>query len=131
LAALGESTVGIGVVIVTRDFSIDVPFDVSFEKRDIGGPSAGLAYALAITDILVEEDLAQGETVAATGTIDAFGQVGPVGGVEAKTVAVERAGAELFFVPEREVGLVEEDEVQVRGVSTLEEALRALGFSSA
>jgi PDZ domain-containing protein len=131
LAALGESTVGIGVVIVTRDFSIDVPFDIRFEERDIGGPSAGFAYALAITDILVEKDLADGKTVAATGTIDAFGQVGPVGGVEAKTVAVERADADLFFVPEREVGLVEEDGVQVRGVSTLEEALRALGFSSA
>jgi PDZ domain-containing secreted protein/Zn-dependent protease/CBS domain-containing protein len=130
LSALGESTVGIGIVIVTRDFSVDIPFDISFEERDIGGPSAGLAYALAVTDMIVEEDLAGGETIAATGTIDAFGQVGPVGGVEAKTVAVERAGASVFFVPEREVSLVDEEDVEVQGVSTLTEALRVLGFSS-
>jgi PDZ domain-containing secreted protein/Zn-dependent protease/CBS domain-containing protein len=121
-----DGAVGIGVIITTRDFDIDLPFDVDFEEYDIGGPSAGLVYALAITDILDERDIAGGKAIAATGTIDFDGRVGEVGGVGPKTDAVRAAGADLFLVPEGELGQALGDGVDVRGVSDLEEAVSVL-----
>lgn len=118
--------VGIGVVVETRGLDVDLPFEVSFPDRNIGGPSAGLAYALAISDMLDERDLARGRSVAATGTIDLDGDVGLVGGVPQKAIAVERAGADLFLVPEREVEQADRDGLAVRGVGELEEALALL-----
>jgi PDZ domain-containing secreted protein/Zn-dependent protease len=119
-------TVGIGVVITTRDFEIDLPFDVDFEDYEIGGPSAGLVYALAITDIIDERDIAGGQTVAATGTIDFDGDVGLVGGVGPKTDAVRSAGADIFLVPEGELGQALSGGVDVEGVTDLDEALSIL-----
>jgi PDZ domain-containing protein len=88
----------LGVSVDTR-VKPDLPFKVSIQAGDIGGPSAGLAFALAILDALSGGKLTNGHVVAATGTISPSGQVGDVGGVREKTVAVERAGAQLFFVP--------------------------------
>ena len=130
LSGAAEGTVGIGVFITTRDFDVDLPFEVEFQERQIGGPSAGLIYALAITDLLDESDLADGRTIAATGTVDIDGSVGPVGGVAPKAVAVDDAGADVFFVPEREVDDVNIDSLNVQGVSDLEDALRSLERSA-
>jgi PDZ domain-containing secreted protein/Zn-dependent protease/CBS domain-containing protein len=127
LEQLPEGGVGIGVVITTVGFDVDLPFDIEFRERNVGGPSAGLAYALAITDMLDAQDFADGQTVGATGTIDVDGEVGPVGGVEEKAVALVDADADFFFVPEQQVDEVTTDEIDVRGVSSLEEALRVLG----
>jgi PDZ domain-containing protein len=127
LEQLPEGGVGIGVVITTVGFDVDLPFDIEFRERNVGGPSAGLSYALAITDMLDAQDFADGQTVGATGTIDVDGEVGPVGGVEEKAVALVDAGADLFFVPEQQVDEVTTDGIDVRGVSSLEEALRVLG----
>ena len=80
------------------------PVKVSVHTADIGGPSAGLAMTLGIIDKLSGGDLTGKRTVAATGTIDAQGDVGDVGGVAQKTIAVERAGATVFFVPPQEYG---------------------------
>ena len=118
--------VGLGISIDTRDLEVDLPFEVSFVRRDIGGPSAGLAYALAIADILAEEDYARGRVIATTGTINADGDVGPVGGVEQKAVAADDAGADLFLVPGEEVGAAEDADARVHGVGTLRQALEAL-----
>jgi PDZ domain-containing protein len=126
LSGAAEGTVGVGVFITTRDFDVEVPFDITFRERQIGGPSAGLIYALAITDLLDERDLADGRTIAATGTMDIDGSVGAVGGVAPKAVAVEDAEADVFFVPDREVDEVSIDSLNVQGVSNLEAALRAL-----
>lgn len=88
----------LGVVVETQqDFTY--PFPISIDTREIGGPSAGLAMTLAVVDELSGGRLTGGRTVAATGTISPDGSVGPVGGVAQKTVAVERAGATVFFVP--------------------------------
>jgi PDZ domain-containing protein len=76
-----------------------LPFAVKIDSDQIGGPSAGLAWTLGIIDSLSGGGLTGGRTVAATGTIDPDGTVGAVGGVEQKTVAVERAGASVFLVP--------------------------------
>jgi Lon-like protease len=114
---------GLGVQVTTRDLRVDLPFDISFQQLDVGGPSGGLAYALAITDMLDQADLAQGRRIAATGTIDVNGEVGPVGAVDLKAVAAEDADADLFFVPEREAGDVDADEdLRVRAVRSLDEA---------
>jgi len=77
----------------------DFPFPVSINSDDIGGPSAGLAWTLGILNSLSGGRLTGGRIIAATGTIRPDGSVGDVGGVQQKTVAVERAGATLFLVP--------------------------------
>ncbi|HEX2274981.1 MAG TPA: CBS domain-containing protein [Acidimicrobiales bacterium] len=118
--------VGLGVSIDTRGLDVDLPFEVSFARRNVGGPSAGLAYALAIADMLAEQDYARGRVIATTGTIDAGGEVGPVGGVEQKAVAADDAGAAVFLVPAGEVEAAEDADARVHGVETLRQALDAL-----
>jgi PDZ domain-containing secreted protein/Zn-dependent protease/CBS domain-containing protein len=127
LEQLTAGGVGIGVVISTVDFNADLPFEIQFKRRNVGGPSAGLAYALAITDMLDARDYANGESIGATGTIDVNGEVGPVGGVEEKAVALVDANADVFLVPQQQVDDVTTEDIDVRGVSSLEEALRVLG----
>jgi PDZ domain-containing protein len=131
LSGAAEGTVGVGVFITTRDFDVRLPFKIDFRAREIGGPSAGLIYALAITDLLDEQDYADGRKIAATGTMDIDGSVGAVGGVAPKAVAVEDAGADVFLVPDREVDDVIIESLNVRGVSDLEDALRVLDRSAA
>jgi PDZ domain-containing protein len=77
----------------------DFPFPVTINSDDIGGPSAGLAWTLGILNSLGGGHLTGGRIVAATGTIRPDGTIGDVGGVQQKTVAVERAGASVFLVP--------------------------------
>jgi PDZ domain-containing protein len=66
---------------------------------DIGGPSAGLMFSLAIYDTLTPGSLTGGATIAGTGTMDAAGNVGPIGGIQQKIVGARDAGAQLFLVP--------------------------------
>ena len=75
------------------------PFPVNIDVTNIGGPSAGLAMTLGVIDALSPGSLTGDHTVVATGTIDSQGNVGEVGGVPQKTVAVENAGASIFLVP--------------------------------
>lgn len=119
--------VGIGVVAQTRDLHAALPFSIQFRRRqDIGGPSAGLAYALAITDMLDRSDDARSRSVAATGTMDPSGAVGPVGGVHEKAIAARSVGADIFLVPAAELSAVHEPGLEVRGVRDLDKALRVL-----
>ncbi len=84
----------------------DKKVTVSLKLADVGGPSAGLLFTLGIIDKLDGDgsggDLTGGRTVAGTGTIDAAGKVGPVGGVALKTQAARRDGATVFLVPRAE-----------------------------
>lgn len=80
-------------------FVRQLPFWVDIDSGIVGGPSAGLMYTLAIIEVLTESDLTAGHVVAGTGTIDADGAVGAIGGVRQKVVAAEAAGAEYMFVP--------------------------------
>ncbi len=75
------------------------PFTVDIKLADVGGPSAGLMFALGIVDKLTPEDLTGGKFVAGTGTIDDEGEVGPIGGIEMKTVGAREKGAEYFLTP--------------------------------
>ena len=106
-----------------------LPFDVGISSGSVGGPSAGLAFTLAVLDLLTPGELTGGRQVAVTGTIRLDGSVGDVGGVAQKAFAAREAGAELFIVPESLAGQarVGGGEMPVVGVASLEEALAALG----
>lgn len=109
--------------------SLARPFDVVFEVGGIGGPSAGLTFALTIVDLLTEEDLTGGKLVADTGTINAEGIIGPIGGISQKVAAAEEAGAAVFLVPaenHEDAKAAAPESMSVIAVSTLREALDAL-----
>jgi PDZ domain-containing protein len=67
--------------------------------NQIGGPSAGMMFALGIMDKVGSVDLTHGQFIAGTGTIDASGAVGAIGGIQLKMIAARRAGATVFLAP--------------------------------
>lgn len=122
----GESAVLIGVSVIT---DYEFPFEVSIQVDDIGGPSAGLMFALGITDVLSADNLADGRIVSGTGTIDANGSVGAIGGLPQKVISAERANSELMFIPAdqcSEVPAAEFEKIRIVPVATLAEAVGAL-----
>ncbi|MGA5286713.1 S16 family serine protease [Streptomyces pseudogriseolus] len=107
--------------------------DVTLKLADVGGPSAGLLFSLGIVDKLDGDgsggDLTGGRVVAGTGTIDARGRVGAVGGVPLKTQAAKRDGATVFLVPRDECGEAKTElpkGLRLVPVTTLEGAVDAL-----
>ncbi|MFF2445962.1 SepM family pheromone-processing serine protease [Neobacillus sp. NPDC058068] len=90
--------VGIGISLVD-DKDIVVDPKVTVKTDTIGGPSAGLMFSLEIYNQLTKDDLTKGYQIAGTGTIDVDGTVGPIGGIEQKIVAADKAGAEFFLAP--------------------------------
>ena len=79
--------------------TVKLPFEVGIDTNSIGGPSAGLAFTLALLDELTPGELTGGIKVAATGTIDGDESIGAIGALRQKTVAVKASGAKVFFVP--------------------------------
>jgi PDZ domain-containing protein len=104
------------------------PFEVVINSGNIGGPSAGLMWALGIADLLTSEDLTDGRTLAGTGAIDPAGHVFPIGGVREKVVAAEEAGAEAFLVPSDNLDEAESAPVDLElvPVGTLSDAVEYL-----
>nr|WP_202445725.1 S16 family serine protease [Streptomyces sp. SID4941] len=107
--------------------------DVTLHLADVGGPSAGLFFALGIIDKLAGDgsggDLTGGRTVAGTGTIEADGTVGAVGGVSLKTQAARRDGATVFLVPKAECGQAKAEQpegLRLIPVTTLKNAVSSL-----
>ncbi|HEX5401411.1 MAG TPA: PDZ domain-containing protein [Pseudonocardiaceae bacterium] len=88
-----------GFLGITPASHADVPFKITISLSDIGGPSAGLMFALAVVDKLTPGDLNGGLTVAGTGEIDDQGNVSPIGGIPFKLVAARNAGATVFLTP--------------------------------
>lgn len=112
----------------------DLGFDVFLGSDNIGGPSAGLAFTLAVLDQLTPGELTGGARVAVTGTIQVDGSVGSVGGVEQKAAAVRDEGIAVFIVPgsldEQTLAAARErvgDEVDIVPVDDLDDALAVLG----
>nr|WP_277068271.1 PDZ domain-containing protein [Saccharomonospora viridis] len=107
----------------------DAPFEVDIALEDVGGPSAGLMFALAILDELTPGAMTGGQSIAGTGTIDAEGNVGEIGGISFKLVAAHEAGADAFLVPEGNCGeavaAAPEGLTLVR-VATLDDAVSAV-----
>ncbi|WP_405666444.1 S16 family serine protease [Streptomyces sp. NBC_00055] len=107
--------------------------DVTLRLANVGGPSAGLFFALGIVDKLDGNgsggDLTGGRTVAGTGTIEANGDVGAVGGVSLKTQAARRDGATVFLVPKaecKEAGAELPKGLKLIPVTTLKSAVSSL-----
>ena len=122
------------VLGVSLDPSFDFPVDVSFATKDVGGPSAGMMFALGIYDLLTPGELTGGQQVAGTGTIDPAGQVGPIGGIAQKLVGARSAGARWFLAPQANCGEVVgnvPDGLRVVRTSSLHESRLALGAIAA
>jgi PDZ domain-containing protein len=122
----GDDTPRIGVEVTHE---VDAPFDLHIELDRVGGPSAGLMFALGIIDKLEPEDLTGGEIIAGTGSIDAEGNVGPIGGVPQKLVAARDLGAVAFMVPSQncaEASANSQPGLTLVKVDTLEDALAGL-----
>ncbi len=105
------------------------PFNVDIKLADVGGPSAGLMFALGIVDKLTPGPLTGGKFVAGTGTIDDEGQVGPIGGIEMKLVGARGAGAEYFLTPEQNCAAAASDVpdgLTLVKVKTIDDARKSL-----
>ena len=116
-------------VEVTQDVDADVEVVNNLSKQ-IGGPSAGMIFALVIYDKLTPGALTGEEVVAGTGTVTASGDVGPIGGIQQKAVGAAENGASVFLVPAENCaealdGEVDEDLLLVR-VETLDDAIASL-----
>ncbi|WP_449278637.1 YlbL family protein [Leucobacter sp. GX24907] len=116
----------LGVIIAT-DF--DLPFEMEMSVEDIGGPSAGTTFALAIYDMLTAEDLTGGLDISGTGTIDEQGKVGAIGGLPQKIWGASTAGSDLFFMPLDNCGDVPDrlpKDLRIVPVGTLGDAISAI-----
>jgi Lon-like protease len=121
-----EGAAMVGVVLTTVGLEMVLPFEVKVDSRNIGGPSAGMMYALTILDLLTEDDLVKGHRVAGTGTIRFDESIGPVGGVRQKVFAARALGVEIVFVPEanHDAALsAAGDGIVIVPVATLQDAL--------
>jgi PDZ domain-containing protein len=124
-AETGEIKPAIGILVGT---SAKFPIDVDFNISGVGGPSAGMIFALGIIDKLTEEDLVRGRKIAGTGTITASGKVGGIGGIEEKMVGASRIGATVFLAPRENCPDIKHvpKGLKVIPVSTLAEAIEVL-----
>jgi Lon-like protease len=118
----------LGVSLADRP-RFEFPLAVEIDSGDVGGPSAGLAFVLAVLDRLTPGNLVGDEGVAVTGSVTLEGQVGSVGGVPQKTEAAIREGASVFIVPDAELTDALEaarGRIEVRPVATVDDALDVL-----
>lgn len=116
----GTPVLGVGVRMV-----YDFPIDVELQLDNVGGPSAGMMFALGIIDKLTPGAMTGGEIVAGTGTIDSAGSVGAIGGIRQKLWGAKDAGAEWFLAPATNCDEVTghvPDGLEVFAVRTLDEA---------
>lgn len=105
------------------------PFGIDIKLADVGGPSAGLMFSLGIYDKLTPGDLTGGKFVAGTGTIDDDGTVGPIGGIDMKTVGARDKGAQYFLTPAENCAAAAKDTpggLTLVKVKTIGDALDAL-----
>jgi PDZ domain-containing protein len=107
---------------------VKLPEKVAIDIRNLGGPSAGLAFALEIYDRLTHRSLSRGRRIAVTGTVGLDGTVGPIGGVRQKAIAASAAGADLMLVPVANLAEARANAggVRVVGVRTFDEAKKVL-----
>jgi len=105
------------------------PFKVAIQLNDVGGPSAGLMFSLGVYDKLTPGNLTGGRKIAGTGTIDATGNVGPIGGIKEKMYGARNAGVQYMFVPAENCGEAYGNVpagIRIFRVSTMTEALVGL-----
>ena len=139
-AGLAEITLGkhpdkdqglLGVGVLDAPWA---PFTIDFNLANIGGPSAGLMFSLAVVDKPTTGDLNGAKFVAGTGTISGDGKVGSIGGITHKITAASEAGASVFLVPAEncdEAKTAREDGIELVKVDTLGQAIDSLRTISA
>lgn len=117
------SAIGIFLAV---DF--DSPVEIDIEISDTGGPSAGMIFALGIIEKMTAEDLVRGRKIAGTGTIDAQGRIGAIGGIANKLIGARRSGVTIFLAPVNNCDEITHipDGLQVIPVATLKEAVEVL-----
>jgi len=105
------------------------PFVIDFNLANVGGPSAGLMFSLAVVDKLTTGELAGSTFVAGTGTISIDGKIGQIGGITHKMAAAQKAGATVFLVPAKncyEAASDNPSNLRLVKVETLRDAVDAL-----
>ena len=115
----------VGVYMTNKGFEYDPGVDVEFDTENIGGPSAGLMFTLALYDQLTPDDLTGGREIAGTGTIGCGGEVGAIGGIEQKVAGAQAQGAEVFLAPSGnfDQALAVADDIRVVEVTNFSDAL--------
>ncbi|MBV9449403.1 MAG: PDZ domain-containing protein [Streptosporangiaceae bacterium] len=120
----GHPVIGVGVID-----NYTFPFNVKISIGDIGGPSAGLMFALGIIDKLTTDNLTGGKFIAGTGQIEPSGTVDAIGGIQQKMVGARNAGATVFLAPAANCGDTKgavPAGLQVVKVGTLNQAVQDL-----
>ena len=128
-----RSETGRFILGVLLKYRFTFPFDVTISLEKVGGPSAGMMFALGIIDTVTPGDLTGGKHIAGTGTITPDGAVGPIGGVAVKMHGARSDGATMFLAPAdncpQVAGNVPEG-LQVVKVENLKEARRAVEMAA-
>lgn len=124
---LADGRTVLGILRFDADFHL--PFPVRIQINDVGGPSAGMMFALGIVDVLTPGEMTGGHHIAGTGTIDSTGVVGAIGGIQEKMIGARESGARWFLAPAEDcsevVGHVPSG-LRVVKVSTLHDAREAV-----
>ncbi|WP_143225165.1 YlbL family protein [Actinomyces naeslundii] len=122
-----EGTTG-SLLGLSLKISVNSPVEATFGLSDVGGPSAGMMFALGVVDEITPGSLTGGKDISGTGTIDMTGQVGPIGGIQQKMAGARESGSTFFLAPAsncNEVKGHEPKDMQVFAVNTLHEAVAA------
>ena len=123
-----HAIIGVSVGDAVRIGKLPVP--VRIDTGDIGGPSAGLGFALEIYDSLSGRQLLRGHKIAVTGELDLAGGVHEIGGVQQKTIGAIEAGADTFLVPKgnnlRDARAAAHGRINVIGVTSFRQALAVI-----
>lgn len=117
----GEARTIIGITIGPF---VDPPADIN--TNNVGGPSAGMMYTLALIDLLSPGDLTRGHVIAGTGSIEADASIGGIGGIRQKVVAAQAAGAEFLLVPQsnyEDALTADRSSIELVPVATIDDAL--------
>jgi PDZ domain-containing protein len=125
----GAATPCIGVIDAEPSYDVKLPFQVNLNNEGIVGPSAGLAFTLGLMQKLDPGNLTAGLRVVATGTMSVNGQIGAIGGIEQKTIAVRASGASIFLVPQDNYAVAKQyagPTLKVFSVSDIAQALAVL-----
>ena len=103
--------------------------DVQYAIEKVGGPSAGMMFALAIIDKIKAEDLTGGKDISGTGAVDGLGNIGAIGGLKQKIYAAHKAGSKLMLMPASNCSDLPGDlpkDLQISPVKTLSEATQVI-----
>jgi len=128
-----EETAAIAAANFLKSAQPDKPLnwkvsDIKFVMKRVGGPSAGLAFSLALISKLSNPELISGRNIAVTGTINENGRVGSIGGIDQKLIAAQKAGATIAVIPRANCSDITfaENRLQIIAVNNLSEAFHGL-----